>query len=245
MFSGLFLVIQLKIMNITTCFLLLLVLSSQCLIVCLAMRTKNHTTDQFALLRFKDQIVDPKNVLRNNWTSSSCVCKWVGVSCGVIHERVTALNLSNMDLKGTIPPHVGNLSLLHSLDLSNNHFYGHPPKELRQLHRLRIVQLSFNDFNGEIPSWLGNLRRVKMLLVRNNSFTGTIPQALVNMSNLETLDLGSNQLFGHIPSSIFKLSSLEEIILDNNELSGNIPLNIGEIPQEIGNLLNLETKNPI
>ncbi|KAK5834027.1 hypothetical protein PVK06_017897 [Gossypium arboreum] len=194
-----------------------------CSVVCLAMTVRNLNSDQFALLEFKDSIAGPQNVLANNWTASTSVCNWIGVSCGIIHKRVIALNLTSMNLRGTIPPHLGNLSFLLSLDLSSNHFYGHLPKELGQLHRLRILRLSYNRLNGEIPSWLGNLQRVRRLNMKNNNFIGTIPETLVNMSNLEILSLGFNQLSGQVPSSIFKISSLKAIRLSSNSLSGSLP----------------------
>ncbi|KAL4334529.1 hypothetical protein GQ457_07G015140 [Hibiscus cannabinus] len=190
--------------------------------VCFAISVRNLSTDQFALVQFKDHILDPENVLANSWKASTSVCKWVGVSCGVIHQRVAALNLTNLNLTGNIPPHLGNLSFLVSLDFSRNHFFGHLPEELGHLHRLRIVKLSFNDLNGEIPPWFGNLHRVKMLEMGSNNFTGTIPQTLVNMSNLEILNLGSNQLFGQVPSSIPNISSLKEIDFGDNSLSGSL-----------------------
>ncbi|KAK8617511.1 hypothetical protein V6N13_080423 [Hibiscus sabdariffa] len=73
------------------------------------MTTKNLATNQFALVQFKSHISAPQNALTNNWTSSSSVCNWVGVSCGVIHEKVIALNISNMSLTGTISPHIGEI----------------------------------------------------------------------------------------------------------------------------------------
>ncbi|KAB2032463.1 hypothetical protein ES319_D05G375600v1 [Gossypium barbadense] len=187
------------------------------------MTARNLNSDQFALLEFKDRIAGPQNVLADNWTASTSVCNWIGVSCGILHKRVIALNLTSMNLRGIIPPHLGNLSFLVSLDLSSNHFYGHLSKELGQLHRLRILQLSYNRLNREIPSWLGNLQRVRRLQMKNNNFTGTIPETLVNMSNLGILNLGFNQLSGQVPSSIFKISSLKIIDLSSNSLSGTLP----------------------
>ncbi|PPD80003.1 hypothetical protein GOBAR_DD23061 [Gossypium barbadense] len=210
-------------MDYNTCFHLLLALFIPCSVLCLAITVRNLNSDQFALLEFKDRIAGPQNVMANNWTASTSVCNWIGVSCGILHKRVIALNLTSMNLRGTIPPHLGNLSFLLSLDLSSNHFYGHLPKELGHLHRLRILQLSYNRLNGEIPSWLGNLQRVRRLEMKNNNFTGTIPETLVNMSNLEILNLGFNQLSGQIPSSIFNSTTLEGIELFNNKLEGNLP----------------------
>ncbi|TYH74378.1 hypothetical protein ES332_D05G394800v1 [Gossypium tomentosum] len=210
-------------MNYNTCFHLLLALFIPCSVLCLAMTVRNLNSDQFALLEFKDRIAGPQNVLANNWKASTSVCNWIGVSCGIFHKRVIALNLTSMNLRGTIPPHLGNLSFLLSLDLSSNHFYGHLPEELGQLHRLRILQLRYNRLNGEIPSWLGNLQRVRRLEMKNNNFTGTIPETLVNMYNLEILNLGFNQLSGQVPSSIFKISYLKIIDLSSNSLSGSLP----------------------
>ncbi|KAG4204316.1 hypothetical protein ERO13_A04G040000v2, partial [Gossypium hirsutum] len=210
-------------MNYNTCFHLLLAFFIPCSVLCLAMTARNLNSDQFALLEFKDRIAGPQNVLANNWTASTSVCNWIGVSCGILHKRVIALNLTSMNLRGTIPPHLGNLSFLLSLDLSSNNLYGLLPKELGQLHRLKILRLSLNSLNGEIPSWLGNLHRVRRLQMENNNFTGTIPQTLVNISNLEILNMGFNQLFGQAPSSIFKISSLKFISLFRNSLSGDLP----------------------
>ncbi|TYI84670.1 hypothetical protein E1A91_D05G381900v1 [Gossypium mustelinum] len=210
-------------MNYNTCFHLLLAVFIPCSVLCLAMTVRNLNSDQFALLEFKDRIAGPQNVIANNWTASTSVCNWIGVSCGILHKRVIALNLTSMNLRGTIPPHLGNLSFLLSLDLSSNHFYGHLPKELGQLHRLRTFRLSYNRLNGEISSCLGNLQRVRRLKMKNNNFTGTLPETLVNMSNLEILNLGFNQLSGQVPSSIFKISSLKIIDLCSNSLSGSLP----------------------
>ncbi|XP_016665893.2 LRR receptor-like serine/threonine-protein kinase GSO1 isoform X2 [Gossypium hirsutum] len=245
-------------MNYNTCFHLRLALFISCSVLCLAMTARNLNSDQFALLEFKDLLADPQNVLANNWTASTSVCRWIGVSCGIIHERVIALNLTSMNLRGTIPPYLGNLSFLLSLDLSRNNFYGLLPKELGQLHRLKILQLSFNSLNGEIPSWLGNLHRVQRLQMTNNTFTGRIPQTLVNMFNLEILNLRFNQLSGQVPSSIFKISSLKIINLFSNSLSGSLPNDMcqhfpkleelylsrnelsGNIPSSIGKCNNLQ-----
>ncbi|KAK2990311.1 LOW QUALITY PROTEIN: hypothetical protein RJ640_029938, partial [Escallonia rubra] len=88
------------------------------------------TTDQSALLALKARVVtlDPHGLFVTNWSSATPVCDWVGVICSRRHNRVAALNLSNMGLVGTIPPDIGNISFLASLDISNNSFSGSLPK---------------------------------------------------------------------------------------------------------------------
>jgi LRR receptor-like serine/threonine-protein kinase FLS2 len=145
----------------------------------------NITTDQFALLALKAQIsYDPQNVLTNSWCISSSVCNWFGITCGSRHRRVIALNLAYMNIVGTIPPHVGNLSFLVSLNIENNSFHGSLPNELSHLYRLHHLSVGFNNFSGEIPSWMGLLSKLQYLSLKSNNFTGGIPPSLSNIFSL-------------------------------------------------------------
>ncbi|XP_059436376.1 probable LRR receptor-like serine/threonine-protein kinase At3g47570 [Corylus avellana] len=183
----------------------------------------NVTTDQSALLALKTQIsYDPRNIL-TNWSAGTSVCSWIGITCGLRHHRVTALNLSYMGLIGTIPPHMGNLSFLVSLSVKNNSFHGSMPNELARLYRLRHLSIEFNDFKGEIPSWMGLLSKLQYLSLSGNSFTGSIPPSLSNISSLEIISIEYNILSGSIPSSIFNISTLQGIYLRENKLSGSVP----------------------
>ncbi|XP_059671110.1 putative receptor-like protein kinase At3g47110 [Cornus florida] len=122
-------------MDNTSCFLFSISLLVSFFIVCLSSSITNLTTDQFALLAVRDHITrNPEDVLASNWSTTSSVCNWVGVSCGLRHHRVTALNLSRTGLQGTIAPHLGNLSFIASLDISHNNFNGYVPQELAHLH---------------------------------------------------------------------------------------------------------------
>ncbi|KAK6154784.1 hypothetical protein DH2020_009032 [Rehmannia glutinosa] len=196
-------------------------------IPCLAITTTNLTTDQSTLLVLKSQItLDPYHILTTNWTNSTSVCRWIGVTCGTRHHRVTALNISDMELSGSIPPQLGNLSFLVSLDLSYNSFVGRLPQELSQLHRLKHFTLRVNNFSGQIPSWFGLLHKLEYLSLRNNSFTGLIPNSLSNLSSLQVLDFSFNSLEGNIPGDFGRFQSLIVLGLQYNHLWGTIPLAI-------------------
>ncbi|KAK2978042.1 hypothetical protein RJ640_000703 [Escallonia rubra] len=170
----------------------------------------NITTDQHALLSFKVPIT--------SWSSSvTHVCNWTGVICNR-HERVAALNLSNMGLLGTIPPSMGNLSFLVSLDLSNNNFSGGIPKEMAHLRRIKEINLNFNDFSGGLPTHRpANLQRI---LLAYNSFTGNLPESISNASKLILLDLSGNNFSGVIPNSLGNLKLLEDLTLGGNNFIG-------------------------
>ncbi|XP_044476867.1 putative receptor-like protein kinase At3g47110 [Mangifera indica] len=190
----------------------------------LSMTAKNLTTDQSALLQFKAHITsDPYNVLAYNWSISNPICSWVGISCNARHERVRVLNLSFMDLGGTISPHLGNLSFLVNLDLSYNNFHGHLPNELGQLRRLRVFSVGNNRISGVIPGFIGLLSKLQILNLEYNNFTGTIPDVLFNVTTLEVLWAIDNNIQGSISPEIAKLTRLKIFYMAINFLSGSIP----------------------
>ncbi|XP_035546554.1 probable LRR receptor-like serine/threonine-protein kinase At3g47570 [Juglans regia] len=238
----------------TTCFLILHFLSILLLMSCLTTDAKilNITTDQSALLALKAHIsYDPHHILTTNWSSSTSVCNWVGVTCGSRHHRVIALNLSNNGLVGTIPPHIGNLSFLVNLTIRNNSFHGSMPNELSHLYRLELLNFGYNEFGGEIPSWIGlltklqnltlvrnnfkgklspeigNLTKLTLLYLGSNNFEGAIPSEIGNLQNLEILSLGCNNFFGTIPLDIFNISTLQSFSVVGNHLSGTLPSDMG------------------
>ncbi|XP_059668867.1 LRR receptor-like serine/threonine-protein kinase EFR [Cornus florida] len=130
--------------------LVLLLLIIYSFVACLAVSPTSFT-DENALLAFKAHITfEPSNVLATNWSQGTSFCNWVGVSCSRRRQRVTALILPNMDLTGTIPKEVGNLSFLGFFDISENSFHGHLPDELSRLRRLKSINFSFNVFSGKI-----------------------------------------------------------------------------------------------
>ncbi|KAL7102807.1 hypothetical protein ACP275_08G140600 [Erythranthe tilingii] len=203
--------------------LLLQIMYSNCLTAAMKYPTTLET-DKSALLALKFRItLEPDNILAKNWTNTSSVCSWIGVTCGLRHNRVTAVNISYMGLSGTIPPQLGNLSFLVSLDFSYNLFGGVLPQHLSFLHRLKFISFGVNNLRGEIPLWLGYLPKLEYLSLRNNSFTGFIPSSLSNLTNLQLVDFSFNYLDGFIPSSIFNMSTLKNIDFTGNELGGSLP----------------------
>ncbi|CAA0809904.1 Probable LRR receptor-like serine/threonine-protein kinase [Striga hermonthica] len=196
------------------------------------------TTDKNALVQFKTSITsDPYRLLATNWsihTSSSSVCQWIGVSCGTEHNnRVTGLNISGFGLRGTLSPHLGNLTFLKYLDISYNNFTGPIPRELSRLRRLRSIDMGFNSFAGQIPTWFGAFPQLEIMRLNNNTFTGAIPQELSLLQGLRHIDMEANSLTGQIPVWFGALPQLERLNLRNNKLNG-------KIPEEIGNCSSLQ-----
>ncbi|XP_027152382.1 receptor kinase-like protein Xa21 [Coffea eugenioides] len=217
---------------------------------------QNNTVDLNALLAFKAAIFDPQRIIPTNWSTSTSVCNWIGITCNTRHHRVAAIDLSYMGIAGTIPPQLGNLSFLVRFNVMNNSFHGHLPTELSRLRRLKYISLEGNAFEGELPSWLGALTALRYLSFRDNGFSGSLSGRLSNFTKLETIWLGHNfftgnlseefsalpklklleiqhnQLAGPLPQALFNLSSLQFIGFTNNSLSGYLPAHICDyLPQ--------------
>ena len=85
------------------------------------------------------------------WNATSTISTWEGIGLNASSTRVTALDLDDEDLDGTIPPALGGLSGLVTLDLSDNGLTGEIPQELGRLWSLQTLRLSGNSFTGCIP----------------------------------------------------------------------------------------------
>ena len=158
-----------------------------------------------------------------DWSPSTAIEDWDGVTLGGMPQRVTKLNIASRGLLGTVPTELGNLTNLRELLLSVNNLTGAIPSELGNLSNLETLIMGNNNLTGEIPSALGNLTNLARLLFNSNQLSGEIPAELGNLANLRELNLGWNRLSGNIPSELGNLSKLESLTLTVNRLSGCVP----------------------
>jgi Leucine-rich repeat (LRR) protein len=193
--------------------------------------TLSIVTDKEALLSFKSAMsLEPPNPLSSWDQNSSSPCNWTGVVCNKPALRVVGLHLSGFRLKGSITPHIGNLSFLRSLQLQNNQFAGKLPHQIGNLFRLRVLNMSFNRIEGVLPSNISKLTELQILdLAENKNITGRIPEELGFLTKLQVLKLERNSLYGAIPPAIGNLSSLTILNLGTNNLSGIIPSDFGRL----------------
>ncbi|KAL7151661.1 hypothetical protein ABFS83_04G046200 [Erythranthe nasuta] len=236
-------------------FFLLLIFFSYCSVF-------SYSDEISILLSIKASLIDPLNHLKD-WKSpentsgnTSTHCSWIGVQCNS-GNTVQSLDLSHMNLTGTIsgeiqllkdldslslccntfasplPKSLSNLTSLHTIDLSQNFFVGEFDLALKTLPELTAVNASGNNFSGFLPEALGDSTLLESLDLRGNFFEGRIPIVYKNLKKLKYLGLSGNNLSGEIPPELGELSSLETIVLGYNEFEGGIPA-------EFGNLTNLE-----
>ncbi|XVF65038.1 hypothetical protein PTKIN_Ptkin09bG0214300 [Pterospermum kingtungense] len=206
------------------------------------------------LLELKNGFHDEYNYL-GNWNSTDeRPCGWIGINCSSDYEPVVwSVNLSSMNLSGTLSPSIGGLTHLTFLDLSYNGFSGNIPKEIGNCSRLAFLYLNNNHLSGLIPGELGKLSYLRSLNICNNKISGSLPEELGKLSSLEEFVAFTNNLTGPLPNSIGNLQKLRIFRAGQNAISGNIPAEIsgcqslqmlglaqnrigGELPKEIGML---------
>ncbi|KAM3299334.1 hypothetical protein ACQJBY_040700 [Aegilops geniculata] len=140
-------------------------------------------------------------------------------------------------ISGTVPKEIESLTNIKRLYMENNLLTGSIPKSLGNLQELIELSLSQNKLSGQIPLSLGNLSQLGELYLQENNLSGPIPKTLEDCKNLEILNLSSNSFDDSIPKELFTLFSLSKgLDLSHNKLSGQIPL-------EIGSLVNLGSLN--
>ena len=88
-----------------------------------------------------------------NWTAGKPISEWMGVTVSGAPQRVTALNLANLDLDGELSGLLGNLTGLTTLNLRGNHLTGRLPSKLALLTSLTTVSLD-STFEGCAPPGL-------------------------------------------------------------------------------------------
>ena len=101
----------------------------------------------------------------DNWLSESPIGEWFGVTVDS-DGQVTGIRLFWNNLRGQLPPGLGDLTALEELYL-----YG-------------------NELTGAVPTELGSLTSLRELYINQNELTGCVPSTLRGQLDLDNSDLG-------------------------------------------------------
>ena len=192
----------------------------------------------------------------DNWLSDAPLGEWFGITTD-IHDRVVDLDLSQNQMRGTLPPEIGQLTALVNLNVQGNQLHGEIPPEIGDLDNVTHLSLWANQFSGSIPAEMGDMASLQWAALGINELTGPIPPELGNLKTATHLDFTLNQLSGEIPAELGNLTNLVWLTFWSNRLSGPIPPELGNltnleqldldtnrlsgpIPPELGNLVNLD-----
>lgn len=211
-------------------------------------------TDFHVLLTLRKGFEFSDSIL-STWNSShpSSVCSWAGIQCS--RGRVVSVELTDLNLYGSVSPLISKLDRLTNLSLAGNNFTG--TIEIANLSSLRWLNISNNGFNGGLDWNYSSIANLEVFDAYNNNFTAFLPLGILSLKKLRYLDLGGNYFIGRIPESYANLAALEYLSLAGNDLHGRIPAELGNltnlreiylgyfnvfeggIPVEFGNLVNL------
>ncbi|KAJ0984492.1 hypothetical protein J5N97_002848 [Dioscorea zingiberensis] len=206
-----------------TLILLLLYSSSLPLLVSSA---KCHKDDKKALLKLKAGFGNPIDL---PWTSDVACCAWYGVICNSITGRVLNIDISSVNLSGTISPAIGDLPMLSEIHIQYAPFLtGSIPYSITKLPLTKLT-IRFTALSGPIPAFLGELKDLTDIDLSGNLLTGPIPEPVASLPKLDRLTLFGNKLTGTIPPSLFRGQTRGDLLyLSDNLLTGEIPRSVGD-----------------
>ncbi|KAI3725838.1 hypothetical protein L1987_65634 [Smallanthus sonchifolius] len=164
---------------------------------------------------------------------ASLCSNWTGVTCDQTTSLITSLDISNLNLSGTLSPLITQLRSLEIVSVPGNDFSGAFPTRIHELKRLRFLNISNNMFSGGLEFDFTMLTKIQVLDAYNNNFSGSLPFGVSKLTTLNHLNLGGNYFSGEIPASYSDLKLLTFLHLGGNDLKG-------VIPSQLGNLTSLE-----
>ncbi|OAY29338.1 receptor protein kinase TMK1 [Manihot esculenta] len=217
------------------------------LLCLISLARSQQSGDAPMMLKLRDSLGDPSNI---GWSGSD-PCKWKHVSCDA-SNRVTRIQIGHLNLEGTLPPELKNLTALETLEVMSNNLRGSVPN-LSGLSSLQVVLLHNNGFTSfpsdffdgmtsltsmnldynpfqpwEIPSSLKSATALKDFSANGANITGTIPEFFNSdvFPGLENLHLAMNFLVGGLPLNFSRASSITSLWLNgqrsNSGLNGTI-----------------------
>ena len=193
-----------------------------------AQMTEVPPAECLALQAIYNNTGGPNWTTRTRWLTSDEPSSWYGVTVSAGH--ISGLNLSNVHLKGSIPPQLASLTQLQTLDLSSNQLTGAIPPELGSLANLETLDLGSNPLISTLPPQLGSLSKLKSLTVNNTNYLySNIPPEWANLTSLEQLNLSYNFLYGPFPGWLGSLTNLTSLDLSHTRSHGVLPSNLGNL----------------
>jgi hypothetical protein len=128
------------------------------------------SNEALALLALKSSINDPGGHLENwvqqqqggNGGVSTSPCTWTGITCNSNMSSVISLNLSTMNLSGSVSGDLGNLPNLLNISLDCNNFTGELPPQILSLSALQYFNISNNNFSNPFLSNFSQLQNLQV-----------------------------------------------------------------------------------
>ena len=156
-------------------------------------------------------------------------------------EHFAYMVADGLQLGGTLPTQLLNLTGLKLLSLAECELIGNVPSELGTLTQMYELYLYDNHLRGSLPEEVGNMQALRVLSLAQNQLTGMLPASLDSLQNLEALSLTDQVTKGGGitgPLKTFRFHPfLKSLQLSRNLLEGTIPVQLMEGAESLNNLL--------
>jgi len=210
------------------------------LVLCLPV----HCDDAQLLNLLKQNI---KNSGSLPW-SGTVPCEWRYITCDK-SNRVQKIQLKGLNLQGTLPAQLRDLSSLMDLEVQDNQFTGpfpsftghgslltiiahnnsfesFPANFFTGMTSLQSINIDYNPFSAwTVPANVTDATSLTGFSANNVNLVGKVPDFFGTMVGLQVLHLAMNNLEGELPSS-FSGSGIQSLWLNgqkgNDKLNGTI-----------------------
>ncbi|MED6122096.1 hypothetical protein PIB30_036610 [Stylosanthes scabra] len=98
-------------------------------------------------------------LLAKSWRGNNPCQGWDFITCDN-NGNIRTVNLTNLNLMGTISPAFQNLTDLYELYLGGNKLSGSIPESLTTLQHLKILDVSNNNLSGNIPPFSNKMKLI-------------------------------------------------------------------------------------
>ncbi|KAJ0984490.1 hypothetical protein J5N97_002846 [Dioscorea zingiberensis] len=185
-----------------------------------------HKAEKKALFKLRAGFGNPNDL---PWTPGVGCSAWNGVIWDSITGRVLNIDISSVNLSGTISPAIGDLSMLSEIHIQYAPFLtGSIPYSITKLPLTKLT-IRFTALSGPIPAFLGELKDLTDIDLSGNLLTGPIPEPVASLPKLDRLTLFGNKLTGTIPPSLFRGQTRGDLLyLSDNLLTCEIPRSVGD-----------------
>ncbi|KAK7276702.1 hypothetical protein RIF29_17847 [Crotalaria pallida] len=188
---------------------------------------------QASILVSIKQDFEAKSSSLNSWNMSnymSLCSTWYGIQCDHNNMSVVSLDISNLNVSGTLSPSITGLRSLVSLSLGGNGFSGEFPADIHKLQGLTSLNITNNMFSGSLSDLeFSKLKELQVLDAYDNMFNSSLPLFVLELPKLKHLNFGGNYFYGVIPPSYGNMVQLNYLSLAGNDLRGSIPANLGNL----------------
>ncbi|RWW18090.1 hypothetical protein GW17_00017931 [Ensete ventricosum] len=157
-----------------------------------------------------------------DWSASADPCTaWVGVACS--DGRVTAIQVGNRSLAGSLTADVRNLTSLVRLELQYNRLAG-PLPSLAGLASLQVILLHGNLFSSIPPDFFSGLSSLQAVFLDYNPLAAwSLPASLSDAAALVNFSANSANVSGPLPDFLATaFPGLDHLGLAFNFLSGPV-----------------------